>query len=168
MNLNEVTLIGQIGQDVEIYTFPANGNKIATISIATSSSYKNAAGEYETETNWHKVKIVGKRAGDAERLLSKGMRILIKGKLTYEKWEKDNVKHERAVVVSFGFQMMDKKKDGATQTPLPTEAPAMQTSFGNSAFSQPVKTQPIAKTAQEIEFDNSDGSGFPSANDERF
>ncbi len=57
------------------------GRKLARINIATNEAYTNAKGEKVTETQWHNVVACGKTAELAERLFTKGMELLIDGKL---------------------------------------------------------------------------------------
>ena len=54
---------------------------MATFSVATSESYRNAKGEKVTETQWHRVIAWGKVAEIAEKYLDKGKEVAIEGKL---------------------------------------------------------------------------------------
>ena len=58
-----------------------SGKKLASFSIATSESYRNAKGEKVTETQWHRVIAWGKVAEIAEKYLDKGKEVAIEGKL---------------------------------------------------------------------------------------
>jgi len=49
---NKVQLLGNLGNEPEIITLES-GKKIAKFSIATNESYRNAAGEKVTDTQWH-------------------------------------------------------------------------------------------------------------------
>ncbi|MDB5248754.1 MAG: ssb [Segetibacter sp.] len=77
---NKVQLIGHLGADPEVKTLDG-GKKMARINIATNETYTNAAGEKITETQWHNVVAWGKTAEIAEKLFTKGMQVLIDGKL---------------------------------------------------------------------------------------
>ena len=46
---NSVQLIGHLGKDPEVRTVGEN-RKLAKVSIATSESWKNDKGEYESQT----------------------------------------------------------------------------------------------------------------------
>jgi single-strand DNA-binding protein len=77
---NKVQLIGNLGKAPEVIT-TEKGKKLARFSIATSESYRNAAGEKITETQWHNLYAWGKTAEIAEKFLSKGSEAAVEGKL---------------------------------------------------------------------------------------
>ena len=77
---NKVQLIGNLGGKPEVKT-TESGKKLATFSVATSESYRNAKGEKVTETQWHRVIAWGKVAEIAEKYLDKGKEVAIEGKL---------------------------------------------------------------------------------------
>jgi len=89
---NKVTLIGHTGKEVEIFNFE-NGNKQATVSIATNDYYTKANGEKVEETQWHNLVAYGKTAEIMEKYVPKGKEIAIEGKLTYRSYDdKDGTK----------------------------------------------------------------------------
>ena len=89
---NKVALIGHTGKEVEIFNFE-NGNKQATVSIATNDYYTKANGEKVEETQWHNLVAYGKTAEIMEKYMPKGKEIAIEGKLIYRSYDdKDGVK----------------------------------------------------------------------------
>jgi single-strand DNA-binding protein len=87
-----------------------NGNKMARMSIATNERYKNAQGEYVTETQWHNVIAWGKVAEIAEKLLSKGSEVVVEGKLVHRNYtDKEGVKKYVTEVELYNILLMDKK-----------------------------------------------------------
>ncbi|MNK28112.1 Single-stranded DNA-binding protein [compost metagenome] len=89
---NKVSLIGHTGKEVEIFNYE-NGNKQATVSIATNDYYTKANGEKVEETQWHNLVAYGKTAEVMEKYMPKGKEIAIEGKLTYRSYDdKDGVK----------------------------------------------------------------------------
>ncbi len=89
---NKVQLIGHLGANPEIKLLEG-GKKMARINIATNETYTNASGEKITETQWHNVIAWGKTAEIAEKLFSKGMEVLIDGKLVNRNYtDKEGVK----------------------------------------------------------------------------
>jgi len=83
---NKVQLIGNLGNNPEIVNLES-GKKIAKFSIATNESYKNAAGEKVTDTQWHNVVAWNKTAEIIEKYLVKGSEVAIDGKLTSRSYE---------------------------------------------------------------------------------
>ena len=83
---NKVQLIGNLGNDPEIITLES-GKKVAKLSIATNETYKNAAGEKITDTQWHNLVAWNKTADIVEKYLTKGREIMVEGKLTSRSYE---------------------------------------------------------------------------------
>jgi single-strand DNA-binding protein len=77
---NKVQLIGNLGKAPEVREFD-KGKKMARFSVATNESYKNAQGEWETQTTWHNLVAWGNQASLCERKLNKGSEVAIEGKL---------------------------------------------------------------------------------------
>ena len=98
---NKVQLIGNLGGKPEVKE-TENGKKLATFSIATNESYRNAKGEKVTETQWHRVVAWGKVAEIAAKYLDKGKEIAIEGKLVNRSYtDKDgNKKYINEVQIS--------------------------------------------------------------------
>lgn len=88
-SVNKVILVGNLGRDPEIRTPNAmTGDKIATLSIATSETWKDrTSGERKEKTEWHRVAIFNPNLADvAERFLKKGSSVYIEGQLQTRKW----------------------------------------------------------------------------------
>lgn len=89
---NKVTLIGHTGKDVEVYNFE-NGNRKASVTLATNDYYVNAHGERVEETQWHNLVAFGKTVEILEKYVQKGKEIAVEGKLTYRTYDdKDGTK----------------------------------------------------------------------------
>jgi single-strand DNA-binding protein len=106
---NKVQLIGHLGASPEIKTMEG-GRKLARINIATNETYTNAKGEKVTETQWHNVVAWGKTAEIAEQLFTKGMEILVDGKLISRSFtDKDGNKKYITEVQASQFLVLSKK-----------------------------------------------------------
>ena len=117
-SVNKVILVGNLGADPEIKSFP-NGGKIANIRIATSESWTDRqSGEKKERTEWHSIVIRGDGlAGVAEKYLRKGSKIYVEGSLQTRKWQdKDgNDRYSTEVVLSGPravLTMLDKAEGG--------------------------------------------------------
>ena len=88
MFVNRVELIGNLGRDPEIRN-TQQGKKIATLSIATSESWKDQqSGEWRERTEWHRVVVFNEGlAKVVEKHLTLGMKVRIEGKLRTRKWQ---------------------------------------------------------------------------------
>jgi single-strand DNA-binding protein len=100
MQTNKVTLIGNLAADAEQLN-TKNGVKGARFRMATTSHFKNGAGEDAMATDWHNVVIFG---GEAERnleLLKKGRLFEVEGRLQTRSYtDKSNVKRYVTSVVA--------------------------------------------------------------------
>ena len=106
---NRVQLIGRVGNDPEVKSFEG-GKKLATVSIATSESYKNDKGERVEQTEWHRVVAWGKTAEIIEQFVTKGREIAVDGKLTHRSYDdKDGVKRFMTEIVVNEIQLVGNK-----------------------------------------------------------
>jgi single-strand DNA-binding protein len=103
-SLNEVTLIGNVGKDVEVKQFDSGG-KIAKFSLATTESYKRKDGEKVENTAWHNVVIRSEPLVNiAERYVGKGSSVCVKGKVYYREYEKEGEKRKLTEIVLDPYQ----------------------------------------------------------------
>jgi len=84
---NYVSLIGNVGTEVEYRTVGEN-NGVAKFSLATSESFKDKkTGERREETQWHNIECWGPLANTVNQYVSKGSKLSIDGQLKYDKYE---------------------------------------------------------------------------------
>ena len=108
-SLNRVTLIGNVGKDPEIKTF-ASGNKVASITLATSERYKDRNGEQKEDTEWHSVQAFGKLADVVERFVHKGSLLYLDGKIRTRSYEADGRTMYRTEILADHIQMLDRRE----------------------------------------------------------
>ena len=97
--LNKVMLLGNIGAEPELRTTP-QGPPVLKLRLATTWTYVDKNQEKQERTEWHSVTIWGKRGEALSRILTKGSRILVEGRLQTSSYEKDGVKKYRTEVVA--------------------------------------------------------------------
>ena len=87
-SVNKVILVGNLGRDVEVRSFP-NGGKVCNLRIATSETWKDKqTGERKERTEWHSVAIMSEPVVRiAEQYLRKGSKVYIEGQLETRKWQ---------------------------------------------------------------------------------
>lgn len=87
-SINKVILIGNLGKDPEVRSFP-NGGKVVSLRLATSESWTDkATGERKERTEWHSVSILNEPlAKIADQYLRKGSTVYIEGQLETRKWQ---------------------------------------------------------------------------------
>ena len=123
-SVNKVVLVGHLGGDPET-RFTPSGAAVANFNLATNESWKDANGEFQDKTEWHRCVMFGKSAELAGDLLKKGQLAYIEGKLQTRNWEdKDGVKRYTTEVVCDMFTMLGRKMDSAEtqERPKPNES----------------------------------------------
>lgn len=104
---NHVQLVGNLGQDPELQT-TKNGKEYLRLSLATSSSYIDQSGEWKTDTQWHRLIAWGKLAVKMQRILQKGAKIMVNGKLDYSRYtDKNGVEKQSTQIVISQFMEMN-------------------------------------------------------------
>jgi single-strand DNA-binding protein len=87
-SVNKVILVGNVGKDPEVKTFP-NGGKIVEFSVATSERWTDkASGEKKEKTEWHRVAVRNEALGRiAENYIRKGTKVYLEGQLQTREWQ---------------------------------------------------------------------------------
>ena len=87
-SVNKVIIVGNLGNDPEVRTFPSGG-KVCNFSVATSERWKDRnTGENRDRTEWHRIEITSEPlVRIAEQYLKKGSSVYIEGQLQTQKWQ---------------------------------------------------------------------------------
>ena len=106
-SVNKVMLLGNLGRDPEVRTFP-NGDSVCNFSIATSTSWKDkASGEKKEKTEWHNIVMYRKLAEIAGEYLKKGSSVFVEGSLQTRKWQtKDGQDRYTTQISADNMQML--------------------------------------------------------------
>lgn len=81
-SLNRVILIGNLTRDPELKYTPS-GTAVCTFGVATNRSWNTADGQVKEETQFHRIVAWQKLAELCGKLLTKGRKIYLEGRLTY-------------------------------------------------------------------------------------
>ena len=140
-SLNSIQIIGNLGQDPDLNE--SGQSKYARFSVATSESYKDAQGEWQSKTTWHNVQAWSSQYRD---LAAKAMR-LRKGNKVYVSGSMKSYKSKEGVtywnIRANEVKLLDKPQDQPQD-----QAPAAQQSSGDS-WGQP--QQQTSKWGQSAE-----------------
>ncbi len=108
-SVNKVILIGNLGQDPDL-KFSSTGTAICKLSIATSQKRKDQSGQYQDETQWHRVTLFGKQAEVCGEYLAKGKKVYIEGRIQYDKYtDKDGVTKYTTDIIANDMRFMENK-----------------------------------------------------------
>ena len=115
-SVNKVVLVGHLGGDPETRYTPS-GAAVANFNMATNESWRDANGELQDKTEWHRCVMFGKSAELAGELLKKGQLVYLEGKLQTRNWEdKHGVKRYTTEIVCDIFTMLGRRMDNSGQT----------------------------------------------------
>ncbi len=105
-SLNRAQILGNLTKDPEIRETP-NGAKVATFSIATNRTWKDAAGAKQEQVEYHSVVCWQKLAEIAEQYLMKGKKVYIEGRLQTRSWDaQDGTKRYKTEIVCENLIML--------------------------------------------------------------
>lgn len=97
--LNRVYLMGNLGADPELRMTPG-GQPVLKLRMATTESYLDKNNTRQERTEWHRVTVWGKRGEGLSKILSKGDRIMVEGRIQTSSYEKDGEKRYSTEVVA--------------------------------------------------------------------
>ena len=85
-SVNKVILVGNLGRDPEMRTFPS-GDQVANVTIATTDRWRDKnTGENKESTEWHRVVFNGRLAEIVGQYLRKGSQVYVEGSIRTRKW----------------------------------------------------------------------------------
>lgn len=140
--INKVILVGNIGSDPEVRHMP-NGNAVATLSLATSESWKDkTTGEKQEKTEWHRVVLFNRLGEIAGEYVRKGSKIYIEGSLRTRKWQdQQGVEKYTTEIVASDMQLLDSRGSagggGGFGSPSYDDIPEAQSSYTPKQQSSP-------------------------------
>lgn len=147
--INKVTLIGRLGQDVELRYTQAQ-KATALMSVATSESwFDKQSQERKDSTEWHRVQVWDKQAENCQKYLKKGSMVYIEGKIKTEKYtDKQGIERYATKIQAREVKFLDPKSDSTQQTQAPVTPPFPQ----NNQPPQQQQQQTPARSIDDIPF----------------
>ena len=112
-SVNKVILVGNLGRDPEIRTFPS-GDQVANVTLATSDRWKDKqSGEMREHTEWHRLVFNGRLADIVGQYLRKGSQIYVEGSIRTRKWQDQATGQDRyATEIRVDQMQMLGKREG--------------------------------------------------------
>lgn len=126
--LNQVQIIGRLGQDPESRFLPS-GEAVCNFSLATTERWKDkATGEMKEATEWHRITTFGKLAEICGQYLKKGSLAFVQGKLVTRKYtDKDGIERYATEIRASEMKMLggrDVPQDTSPRPAVSRPAPA--------------------------------------------
>lgn len=118
MDINTVTLTGNIGSNLELRNTPT-GTAVLDFNLAVTSGF----GE-KKKTNWIGITMWGKTAESANTFLGKGRKIAVTGRLDQDEWDDKETgkKRSKTRVVVEQWTFADSDKSGSSSRPSRQES----------------------------------------------
>jgi len=121
-SINKVILVGNVGSEPEVKTFP-QGGKVANFSLATSERWNDKdTGEKREKTEWHRIAVHSEGLVKViENYVKKGSKLYIEGQLQTRKWQDQSGSDRYSTeIVLRGFGatlvLLDPRKDASGDT----------------------------------------------------
>ena len=150
-SLNKVILIGNLGADPEVRS-TGGGQRVATLSLATSRQWSSQSGERQEKTEWHRVVLWNTKfsqlADIAEKYLKKGDKVYVEGRVEYRTWEdrEGNTRYTTEINAR-EMIMLSGKAGGGEDAPAPRSRAAKAT--GSDAKPESFEDFPEALDEEE-------------------
>ena len=151
MSINRVCISGNLTRDPELRA-TASGTQVLTFGVAVNDRARNQqTGEWEDRPNFVDCTMFGNRAEALSRILRKGMKVAVEGRLRYSSWERDGQRRSKLEVIPDEVELMAARDRPAapsgdlSQTVPAAAQPAPQWSAQQAYAQQPsLPVQPVA------------------------
>lgn len=115
MSINKVILSGNLTRDPELRA-TSGGTSVLAVPLAVNDRYRSQDGEWLDRPNYVDCEVWGKRADALAKILAKGAKVCVEGKLRWHSWEaKDGTKRSKLTVTVDKVELMSRQ--GAAQQP---------------------------------------------------
>lgn len=152
-SVNKVMILGNLGKDPEV-RYTSDERAIANISVATTSKYKDKAGELKEDTEWHRVVFFNRLAEVVRDYLKKGQPVFVEGKLQTRKWQDQSGQDRYTTeIVAENMQMLSSKGD-------------ITTNFESSTSEKNSSGSMLSPQKEKIKSENVSAKGFEDLDDD--
>ena len=148
MSLNRVMVSGNLTRDPELRQ-TAGGMSVLSFGIAVNDRRKNSqTGEWEDYPNFLDCTLFGARADGLSKILTKGSKVAIDGKLRWSQWERDGQKRSKVEIIVDSLDFMSQRNGSqaaAAPAPAPVAAPSpvAEPIGAGTGESAPVAQEPV-------------------------
>ena len=140
--MNRCYVSGNLTRDGELRA-TQGGTEILTFGIAVNDRKRDqSSGEWVEVPNFFDCVVFGKRANSLSRLLHKGMKCCIEGKLRWSQWERDGQKRSKVEIIVDEIEFMSRQNDSQAQSQPQRQQPDNCTNQQkNGPYSAPQQPQ---------------------------
>ena len=125
MSINRVNISGNLTRDPELRQ-TQGGTSVLRLGVAVNDRARNQqTGEWEDRPNFVDCVVFGNRADALSRLLSKGSKVAVEGRLRYSSWEtQDGQRRSKLEVAVDEVEFLSPRNQGGAGAPAPMAAAA--------------------------------------------
>ena len=148
-SLNRVILIGNLTRDPELKYTPS-GTAVCSFGVATNRSWKTADGETKEETKYHRIVAWQKLAELCGKLLTKGRKIYLEGRLVYRTFTgRDGQQRTVSEIVLDDFIVFGDGRKTTVEEQIQTEETKTQVVGPAEEMPNPEENQIVNKQKEE-------------------
>lgn len=116
--MNKCFISGNLTRDPELRS-TQGGSQVLTFGVAVNDRKRNPqTGEWEDVPNFLDCVVFGNRAESLSKLMSKGMRVAIEGKLRWSQWDSNGQKRSKVEIIADEVVLMSSSKRDSSQQPV--------------------------------------------------
>ena len=113
MNINTAIITGNLTRDPELRQ-TASGTSVLQFSVAVNDRVKEN-GEWTDRANYIDCTMFGTRADSLSKLLHKGSKVAVQGKLHWSSWEKDGQKRSKVEIWPDTVELLTPRNQGSQE-----------------------------------------------------
>ena len=147
MYLNRLTIIGFLGNIPETKS-TSSGKTFAQFSVATKTSWKDDKGEWQSNTDWHRVVVWGEKLAAYAATLKKGAHVRVEGPVHSREYEKEGVVYRVSELKAEAILKLD-RADRAEQ-PAADETHSVAEDAPSRATGKSARQTSKRSTAEEV------------------
>lgn len=110
MSINIAAISGNLGSDPEL-RYTQAGKPVLTFNVAVNERVPDGNGGWTDRVNWIKVTVWGNRGEALSKILSKGSKVAVTGRLRYEKWERNDETRSTVGIVADEVDLMSTREN---------------------------------------------------------
>ena len=138
MSINKVIISGNLTRDGELRN-TASGMSILSFTVAVNDRRKDNNGEWKDFPNYIDCTVFGARAESLSRILVKGMKVAIEGKLRWSQWtDNSGSKRSKLDVIVDELELMVQRQQGQQQQPQQRQAVPQQYQEQQSLYDEDI------------------------------
>lgn len=148
-SINKVVLLGNLTRDPELKYTPA-GTAVCTFGIATNRAWTTTDGQTKEEAQYHRIVAWQKLAELCSKLLTKGRKVYLEGRITYRDYTDKNgqPRHITEIVLDDFIVFGDGKKNEKG------EEEGMHAQPTQESTPQPTEDQRSTQTDEDVNPDD--------------